>query len=709
MTRHRMLDSLRLSHGPHAADITVFTPYFEARTPERQAELDLCLQMNLQCDAVTRLVLLVDDGHQPPMTHPKLTVRAMPARPSYLQWIELSAELPPGGVSILANTDIYFDDSLRRVHETLAAPQRFIALSRFEKLGTEFKPHPTPRWSQDVWGLRTGQALPAPMLKALDVPLGVPRCDNKIAYLFAVHGWTVHNPMAFVRSVHVHETQQRNYDKKTDMTVMGGVAYVDPSEMLEAPSTLEFDVWARNTRLVKSVKLNRSVDHWLAQASAAAATSAAPHPAPVLDAAPVCLPVDDLPAIGRALRMGEVAYALRGRFRVYRLDGRHMAVDSLSPARAQWLRPALAAGEGLALDAPTLLAGFVPPVVDTAPIAIGLRPADKADCHFWQYPAATERQAWENHLGIARGANVDTAARVVHTYLGLPWATYIDKKQLPDDLLKLNGLRLAGLHGLAQALGFELRVHTVCQQIYWRRLIDTFQQMGVTDLHLSHATTDIDPAREGWALRIHSWPLFAPNIEVPERRVGLTIGKPVEQKRYLASFIGAQMPHYRSDVRVRLFEAAQASGRDDILVDLGSEWHFNKVVYNEQVQYKPLAEAEAVAVANATQRYNEVVSDSVFSFCPEGAGPNTLRLWESLAVGAIPVVMASGWIQPLLDDGGSGLDCCAFVLDESPDAALFKRLAALPLDVCTQMQHMAIGCYASYRNRTTFGRGRRLS
>jgi hypothetical protein len=692
-------------HGHHAADITVFTPYFAARTPERQAELDLCLHMNLQCDAVTRLVLLVDDGHQPPMTHPKLTVRATSGRPSYLQWIELSAELPPGGVSILANTDIYFDDSLSRVHETLAVPHRFIALSRFEKLGTEFKPHPTPCWSQDVWGLRTGQPLPAPLLKALDIPLGVPRCDNKIAYLFAVHGWTVHNPMAFVRSVHVHETQQRSYDKKSDMTVMGGVAYVDPSETLDAPSTLEFDVWARNTPLVKSVKLNRSMDHWLAQASekvAAAVTATAPNPAPALDAAPVCLPVDDFPAIGRALHMGEVAYALRGRFKVYRLGGRHMAVDSLSPAQAQWLRPALATGDGLVLDAPTLLAAFAPPVVDTSPIAIGLRPTDKADCHFWQYPAATERQAFENHLGIARGANIDAATRVVHTYLGLPWATYIDKKQLPDEVLKLNGLRLAGLHALAQALGFELRVHTVCQQIYWRRLIDTFQQLGVTDLHLSHATTDIDPTREGWALRIHSWPLFAPNIEVPERRVGLTIGKPVEQKRYLASFIGAHMPHYRSDVRVRLFEAAKASGRDDILVDLGDEWHFNKVVYQEQVQHQPLAEAETVKVESANRRYNEVLSDSVFSLCPEGAGPNTLRLWESLAVGAIPVVMATRWSPPRTDGVDSVLKDCALFVEELPDAALFARLAATPRTLRSQMQQVAITRYAQIRYRTTY-------
>jgi hypothetical protein len=32
--------------------------------------------------------------------------------------------------------------------------------------------------------------------------------------------------------------------------------------------------------------------------------------------------------------------------------------------------------------------------------------------------------------------------------------------------------------------------------------------------------------------------------------------------------------------------------------------------------------------------------------CPEGSGPNTIRLWESIAVGSIPVVFSDNWKPP---------------------------------------------------------------
>jgi hypothetical protein len=671
--------------------IVVFTPYFAARTPERQAELDHCLAMNLACSAVQRLVLLIDDDHRPPQEHAKLIVHRIGARPTYRQWVELSGEWFGGRICLLANSDIYFDESLAQVRRTLGGSQRFLALTRFEKQGEQLEPHPNPHWSQDTWGLRAGQTLAPSLLKALDIPLGVPRCDNKVAYLFAVHGWTVHNPMSFVRSVHVHETQQRGYDKKADLTVVGGVAYVEPASAADAPSRLEFDVWTRNAHLVKGVKLNRSLDLWLREA-APALTAVAKVPTP---ASPT---LARLQRARLAVSAGDKVFDDLNRFKVYRHDGALVALDNLSPNRPQWL-------EGAPPDAlpaaEQLLRVFVAPVVDTAPIRIGERPRHKNDAHFWQYPAATERQARDNHTRIALGANVDAAQRVVHTYLGLPWATYIDKKLMPQEVERLIALRLRGLARLAARYGYDLRVHTVCQQIHWRRAIGTFVRLGVTDLHLCHAETSIDPQAEGWPLRIHSWPLIAPNIEDPERRDGLVIGKPVQARRWLASFIGAHMPHYRSDVRLRLHEAARACGRSDVLVDLGQEWHFNKVVYAEQVEHKTLSAAETSAHDAGTQRYNAALSESVFSLCPEGAGPNTLRVWESLAVGAVPVIFAPGWVPPPVD-GHPGLAACALFIDEPPSPALFERLAAMPRAEVERMQRDGMALYELMRRRTAF-------
>lgn len=684
--------------------IALFTPYFAARTPERQREFDFCLERNLANPHLQHIYLLVDDGHMPPMQHAKLTVLAIPRRPTYADWLRLGAEHGVQGISLLANTDIHFDDSLPLVRRCLAAPQTFLALSRHELTAGRLVAHPNPEWSQDVWGLHTHSTLHPSLLKSLEVPLGVPRCDNKVAYLFATHGWALTNPQALLRSVHVHETQQRHYDKTADLTVLGAVAYVHPTAEPELPSRVDIDVWALNTRAIGAVTLNRSLDKWAAERGAPARPKVETQPRREECALPTL--TDEAVISGSApaawhayVAAGRLRYSHGRRFEIYESNGRCLVLDWLQPDRS---RTVPAGALEATPNASDLLRLFVPPVIDTHPMVIADRPRSRDDLQFWQYPAATEKQARDNHLGIAAGVNQQPDERVVHTYLGLPWATYIDKKALPEDALRALGLRLAGLADFVRALGWRLQVHSVCQQIHWRRLVNTFIACGVTDLHLSHATEDIDPAREGWPLRVHSWPLIAPNIEDPGRRDGLVIGKPPAQRKYLASFIGAHMPHYRSDVRVKLAEAAAAAQRGDVLVELGGLWHFNHVVYKEQVAGKALSPGEAQAEGDATRRYNQVLSDSVFSLCPEGAGPNTLRVWESLAVGAIPVVLATGWVPPTLDGEFTTLDeCCLFVTDaEIP--TLFDRLATVDTAERGRLQAAALVAYARLRQRRAF-------
>jgi hypothetical protein len=225
--------------------------------------------------------------------------------------------------------------------------------------------------------------------------------------------------------------------------------------------------------------------------------------------------------------------------------------------------------------------------------------------------------------------------------------------------------------------------------------------LGITDLHISHCEKSIDPQRDGYRFRVHSWPLIAVNVEDPSRSEGLVVGKPITEKRYLASFIGAHMPHYRSDVRLKLLEAAKADGGDDILVDLGGEWHFNKVVYQEQVANKSVKKEDLDKHDVATRRYNEILSDSVFSLCPEGAGPNTLRLWESLAVGAIPVIVADEWIPPNLPVPFA-LQNCAVILPATHVGSLFAHLRALSEHEVTARQTACIAAYPHFRALRTY-------
>ena len=324
---------------------------------------------------------------------------------------------------------------------------------------------------------------------------------------------------------------------------------------------------------------------------------------------------------------------------------------------------------------------FVPMCIGHSPLAVKERPESVIDSHFWQFPAITERLALERHAELKGPEWRQGDAAPIQTYLGLPWASYIDTKNVPDSVRQVFGVRMRGYRALADEWGLqwgrEVVVHTVCQHIYWERLLPLWAELGITDLHLSHCEPGSMAIAEKFGLRVHSWPLAAANVVNPERREGLALGKKLEDRGVLASFIGAHMPHYRSDVRLRLRDEAARETRRDVVFELNDDWHFNPAVYEAQIKGVSLSVEQETAERNAMVRYNALLSDSVFALCPEGAGPNTLRLWESLATGTIPVVIVEDWVWPPVPGEGLCWEDCVITLRRNEVVGLFDRLRRL--------------------------------
>ena len=325
----------------------------------------------------------------------------------------------------------------------------------------------------------------------------------------------------------------------------------------------------------------------------------------------------------------------------------------------------------------------------------------------WQYPAITEGAAFNLH--VQQGARVATVPEMgSQHYLGAPWATYIDKGSVPaSDKAKLRArvekFRKVPYVGDGRGLnevwlnrGWP-RIHTVCQHIYWQRLLSLWREIGITDLHLSHLEPDVQLSD----ISLHSWHLAAANVINEERRSGLVFGKPANNKKYLASFIGAHMPHYRSNVRQRLHEEVTRDGFHDVLYELKDEWHFNPLVYQRQVRGKPLDAAQIEADRAATLRYNAVLSDSVFALCPEGAGPNTIRLWEALAVGAIPVVIVEHWVWPTIPGKDLSWNDAVIHVKRDEIACLFDRLRWMRRFESIRVHQMQAAAMEVYRRFET--------
>lgn len=305
----------------------------------------------------------------------------------------------------------------------------------------------------------------------------------------------------------------------------------------------------------------------------------------------------------------------------------------------------------------------------------------------WQSPNLTEQSAAQRHAGDSR------------RYAAVPWASYIDTahdaSSATPPAVQLNTDKDSS----------HQRIHTVCQHVYWSEALSCWDTAGITDVWLSHAaesgsrrgrTKPSSSITDSKPPRIHAWPLYAVNVETKSRSDGLIIGKNPRAKHYLAAFIGAFMPHYLTDSRCRL-EMHEKNPALFIRIT-GDVWHFDSVDSPH-----PQKDARASEQREAIRLYNRTLSDSVFALCPAGAGRNTIRLWEALAVGAIPVLVDD---PPAFPEGGSLplIDWSHIVIQLTPEDIpdLPRILRAFSLEEISQRQRLAIEAYRHIRDMRCF-------
>lgn len=281
--------------------------------------------------------------------------------------------------------------------------------------------------------------------------------------------------------------------------------------------------------------------------------------------------------------------------------------------------------------------------------------------HFWQTPAATEKTA---HDALRAMPQMLAGMR----YLAFPWATLIDAMHTNAHTTPV---MLHALQRLADACD-EHRTHghhpqppcaTVCQHIHAMNHIDMFRAAGVTDLFWSHARTDQAPTP---GIRIHPFPLFPaqaptyapandqanqpatqPATEPASARASARASAPAREptRAYLANFIGAYSPAlYLSNVRQIIFNDANL--HNDMHIIRRDRWHFDRAVYDEQVRGISAQTAQLAAEARMTKEYLDAIRASWFTLCPTGSGPNSIRIFEALALGSIPIILTKTLVLP---------------------------------------------------------------
>ena len=333
----------------------------------------------------------------------------------------------------------------------------------------------------------------------------------------------------------------------------------------------------------------------------------------------------------------QLVYKYTERFSIYEDDTNYYFRDKYWPRIEEMKKKSIRIIRGVSYEIGLFIQGFLPFILKISGVEVKDRAAYEGDNYFWQFPCATERDFFERNEKARKSHFNDEE---INVYIPLPWATFIDAGSYNAAIIETLASRLKYAAKYMRSLGFRVRVHTCCQHIRWRDAALKFQKLMITDLWISHKKVNEDKIGE---INLHAWSLYATNYEDKSRSKWLT-AKTIESKRYIASFIGAYLPHYLSDCRLKI---GQMQLNKNYLVIIKNEWHFEKIVYQGQMKALEESVLNNLTDSSALSLYNKTLSNSIFSLCPEGAGPNTIRIWESLAIGSIPVVISNDLDIPL--------------------------------------------------------------
>jgi len=231
---------------------------------------------------------------------------------------------------------------------------------------------------------------------------------------------------------------------------------------------------------------------------------------------------------------------------------------------------------------------------------------------FWQYPVITEKTFFEQN-------KYDTE------FLGFPWATILDKRYNFNTVYKI----------ITKNLNLGNKKYTCCQHISFRRLIPLFKTLGIKILYTPHKINNEDNLD---GIQIKPCPLYAVNVEDQKRNVFLKdLDLVNKQRNILYSFMGAYQENcYLTDIRKNIFKLPK--NKHNVIINTG-EWYFNHIVYSQKQNYNTEINKKQ-GDEERKSKYNNLLVNSKFTLCPSGSGPNSIRFWEALACGSIPVLLA---------------------------------------------------------------------
>lgn len=197
----------------------LLTGLYHDRDAGRRAELRECLRRNAENQLIQEIHLFNEESIAPEdwrtdsvLSLNKVRLVQHGRRLTFRDLFDYSSHNLAGHGVIVANADIFFDDSLALL-DSYDLGGRLLCLSRWDVQGdgsVNFFEHPA---SQDAW------IFLAPIRNFLcGFPLGVPGCENRLAWEAQQAGLKLANPARSIKANHLHLSQVRSYTERQRLT-----------------------------------------------------------------------------------------------------------------------------------------------------------------------------------------------------------------------------------------------------------------------------------------------------------------------------------------------------------------------------------------------------------------------------------------------------------------------------------------------------------
>jgi len=213
-------------HNLNNDDIFIITQFFIHADETRYNEIKTCLKKNIELRYFKKIILLNERiysleelGITKEQSNYILQVN-IDKRLTYADCLTYLKTNNLNGYIVISNSDIFFDNTIINIRKScLSISKSIYTLIRYEYTDENLDKcklytisNNVRRDSQDTWIIHTQSLdLSDSFIKLIDFYLGVPGCDNKIAYIFNQHGYRCFNVPSNVKTYHNHVSNIRNY------------------------------------------------------------------------------------------------------------------------------------------------------------------------------------------------------------------------------------------------------------------------------------------------------------------------------------------------------------------------------------------------------------------------------------------------------------------------------------------------------------------